>query len=126
MSHFGEIADLPVRTYDQEKGFLEQLSPTRWRIKKGFVPNMNVDGVFYVNAELQATWRIVSDIHPEQGWCVPYDTITGRSSGSLRICTRLVHSMLPHVKQSTNDRNVPNNTGDCAFLSCASCRATGG
>ena len=54
MSHFGEIADLPVRTYDQEKGFLEQLSPTKWRIKRGFVPNMNVDGVFYVNAELQA------------------------------------------------------------------------
>ena len=54
MSHFGEIADLPVRTYDQEKGFLEQLSPTKWRIKRGFVPNMNVDGVFYVNAELQS------------------------------------------------------------------------
>ena len=27
---------------------------TKWRIKRGFVPNMNVDGVFYVNAELQA------------------------------------------------------------------------
>ena len=54
MSHFGEIADLSVRTYEQEKGFLEQLSPTKWRIRRGFVPNMNVDGVFYVNAELQA------------------------------------------------------------------------
>lgn len=31
-----------VRTYDDEMKFLERLSPCSWRIKKGFVPNMNV------------------------------------------------------------------------------------
>jgi hypothetical protein len=30
-----------------------------------------------MNSELQATWRIVSDTRPEQGWCVPYDKTTG-------------------------------------------------
>ena len=30
-----------------------------------------------VNAELQATWRILSDKHTDQGWCVPYDIYTG-------------------------------------------------
>ena len=31
------------------------------------------------NAELQATWRIVSDIHPQMGWCVPYSETDGSS-----------------------------------------------
>ena len=53
MSHFGEISDCVVRTYEQEKADLEQLSPCVWRIKKGFVKNMNVPGTFYVNPPLQ-------------------------------------------------------------------------
>jgi RNA-splicing ligase RtcB len=54
MSHFGEITSgQVVRTYEAESAFLEQLTSTRWRIKKGFVPNMNVEGTFYVNAALQ-------------------------------------------------------------------------
>ncbi|XP_046439875.1 RNA-splicing ligase RtcB homolog [Daphnia pulex] len=42
-----------VRTYDDEMKFLERLSPCSWRIKKGFVPNMNVEGIFYVNNNLE-------------------------------------------------------------------------
>ena len=42
-----------VRTYEQERSFLEQLSPWQWRIKPGFVPGMNVPGTFYVNEDLQ-------------------------------------------------------------------------
>ena len=53
MSHFGEIARGVVRTYDEEKAFLEQTSSCRWSIKKGFVPNMKVPGTFYVNDQLQ-------------------------------------------------------------------------
>ena len=55
MSHFGEIASLPVRTYEQEQSYLEQVpgAPCQWRIKPGFVPGMRVPGTFYVNASLQ-------------------------------------------------------------------------
>ncbi|CAH8535480.1 unnamed protein product [Schistosoma guineensis] len=42
-----------ARTYDQELAFLEKITPTCWKIKKGFVPNMNVEGVFYVNNFLE-------------------------------------------------------------------------
>ena len=42
-----------VRSYDDECGYLERLSPNSWRIKKGFQPNMNVEGVFYVNSHLE-------------------------------------------------------------------------
>lgn len=53
MSHFGEIATGIVRTYEEECAYLEQLTNTHWKIKKGFVPNMNVEGSFYVNPALQ-------------------------------------------------------------------------
>ncbi|XP_037087930.1 RNA-splicing ligase RtcB homolog [Pollicipes pollicipes] len=42
-----------VRSYDEELKYLERLTPHSWRIKKGFQPNMNVEGVFYVNAPLE-------------------------------------------------------------------------
>eukprot|EP01138_Halocafeteria_seosinensis_P000196 gb/GECG01000202.1/.p1 GENE.gb/GECG01000202.1/~~gb/GECG01000202.1/.p1 ORF type:complete len:525 (+),score=58.95 gb/GECG01000202.1/:1-1575(+) len=42
-----------VRTYEQELEYVEQVSPCEFRIKKGFVPNMNVEGTFYVNDKLR-------------------------------------------------------------------------
>jgi len=42
-----------VRTYNEELEFLDKLTPVCWRIKKGFVPNMNVEGVFYANSLLE-------------------------------------------------------------------------
>jgi len=30
------------RTYDEELKFIERINSNSWRIKKGFVPNMNV------------------------------------------------------------------------------------
>lgn len=42
-----------VRQYNDELKFLERLSSNCWRIKKGFQPNMNVDGIFYVNDHLE-------------------------------------------------------------------------
>jgi len=53
MSHFGEIAKLPVRTYEEELRYLKQLEPCRWEIAKGFVPNMRVPGTFFINQSLQ-------------------------------------------------------------------------
>ncbi|KAK2188786.1 hypothetical protein NP493_121g01009 [Ridgeia piscesae] len=41
------------RTYEEELKFIEQKSPFNWQIKKGFVPNMKVEGTFYVNDKLQ-------------------------------------------------------------------------
>lgn len=42
-----------VRQYAQELEYLERLTPHSWRIKKGFQPNMNVEGIFYVNQTLE-------------------------------------------------------------------------
>ncbi|KAL3103374.1 hypothetical protein niasHS_002560 [Heterodera schachtii] len=41
------------RTYKDELNFIERISPVEFKIKKGFVPNMNVEGRFYVNAALE-------------------------------------------------------------------------
>ena len=35
-----------TRKYDEELKFLSKVSPTCWKIDKGFVPNMNV--CFYI------------------------------------------------------------------------------
>eukprot|EP00320_Phaeocystis_rex_P010636 CAMPEP_0119089198 /NCGR_PEP_ID=MMETSP1178-20130426/148200_1 /TAXON_ID=33656 /ORGANISM="unid sp, Strain CCMP2000" /LENGTH=67 /DNA_ID=CAMNT_0007072531 /DNA_START=137 /DNA_END=337 /DNA_ORIENTATION=+ len=53
MSFFSEVPACPVRTYDEEMRYIEQVTPYKWRIKPGFVPNMRVPGTFYVNAALQ-------------------------------------------------------------------------
>uniref|UniRef100_A0A2K5CS76 3'-phosphate/5'-hydroxy nucleic acid ligase n=1 Tax=Aotus nancymaae TaxID=37293 RepID=A0A2K5CS76_AOTNA len=41
------------RNYNDELQFLEKINKNSWRIKKGFVPNMQVEGVFYVNDALE-------------------------------------------------------------------------
>uniref|UniRef100_A0AC34FSK7 3'-phosphate/5'-hydroxy nucleic acid ligase n=1 Tax=Panagrolaimus sp. ES5 TaxID=591445 RepID=A0AC34FSK7_9BILA len=41
------------RSFAQELEFIERVSPVEFRIKKGFVPNMNVEGKFYVNSNLE-------------------------------------------------------------------------
>jgi len=43
-----------VRTYEQELQYLERLNDHCWRIKPGFVANMNVPGYFYVNQKLES------------------------------------------------------------------------
>ena len=42
-----------VRSYEEECQFIEKLTPYSYRIKKGFQPNMNVEGIFYVNQVLR-------------------------------------------------------------------------
>ncbi|VDM44639.1 unnamed protein product [Toxocara canis] len=41
------------RTFDEECKYIERVSEVQFRIKKGFVPNMNVEGRFYVNKALE-------------------------------------------------------------------------
>lgn len=43
-----------VRTYQEELQYLEKINDYSWRIKKGFVPNMKVEGIFYVNSHLES------------------------------------------------------------------------
>ena len=47
------ILTMVVRSYEDELEYLERMSPHCWRIKKGFQPNMKVEGVFYVNSPLE-------------------------------------------------------------------------
>ncbi|XP_008479947.1 tRNA-splicing ligase RtcB homolog [Diaphorina citri] len=42
-----------VRQYNEELKYLEKISSHCWKIKKGFQPNMNVEGVFFVNDHLE-------------------------------------------------------------------------
>eukprot|EP00795_Rhopilema_esculentum_P001989 gene1989-17541_t len=41
------------RSYNDELSYIERISPNAFRIKKGFVPNMKVEGVFFVNNSLE-------------------------------------------------------------------------
>ncbi|KPP57303.1 hypothetical protein Z043_124993, partial [Scleropages formosus] len=41
------------RTYNDELQFLDKLNTNCWRIREGFVPNMQVEGLFYVNEPLE-------------------------------------------------------------------------
>lgn len=41
------------RSFDEEKSYIERMSNVQFRIKKGFVPNMKVEGRFYVNDALE-------------------------------------------------------------------------
>ncbi|CAD6189895.1 unnamed protein product [Caenorhabditis auriculariae] len=41
------------RTYEEECSYIDRLSDVKFQIKKGFVPNMNVEGRFYVNKNLE-------------------------------------------------------------------------
>ncbi|KAI4486481.1 hypothetical protein M0804_005851 [Polistes exclamans] len=42
-----------VRQYQEELKYLEKINQWSWRIKKGFQPNMKVEGIFYVNNTLE-------------------------------------------------------------------------
>ncbi|XP_061618651.1 RNA-splicing ligase RtcB homolog isoform X3 [Phyllopteryx taeniolatus] len=41
------------RNYNDELQYLDKIDTNCWRIKKGFVPNMKVEGIFYVNDPLE-------------------------------------------------------------------------
>jgi len=45
---------MPSRTFAQSMKFIERIQGCKFRIKKGFVPNMNVEGRFYVNQRLES------------------------------------------------------------------------
>jgi len=79
-----------VRTYEEELKYLERLTPNSWRIKKGFVPNMNVEGVFYVNSPLESLMFEELKNATQQG---------------------LVGGFLPGMKQIANVASLPGIVG---------------
>ncbi|KAK9751486.1 tRNA-splicing ligase RtcB [Popillia japonica] len=79
-----------VRTYEEEIKFFEKINPHTWRIKKGFQPNMNVEGLFYVNESLE---RIMFDELQE--------SISSKGAGCF----------LPGVKQIANVAALPGIVG---------------
>ena len=45
---------MPTRSFGQSMKFIERIQGCTFRIKKGFVPNMKVEGRFYVNERLES------------------------------------------------------------------------
>lgn len=42
-----------IRNYEQDMEYVKRLTPCKYEIRKGLVPAMNVNGYFYVNAQLE-------------------------------------------------------------------------
>ncbi|XP_065211280.1 RNA-splicing ligase RtcB homolog [Planococcus citri] len=84
-----------VRKYEDELQYLEQVTPYCWKIKKGFQPNMKVEGVFYVNKNLKKL--IFEEL---QNSCEP-----GKAGG-----------FLPGVKQVANVAALPGIVGKSVGL----------
>ena len=78
------------RTYDEECSYIENRDPTSYTIKVGFVPNMRVPGIFYVNKFLAGLTFEELKQHAERG----------RSGG-----------FLPAVKQIANVASLPGIVG---------------
>lgn len=84
-----------VRQYEEELKYIERIDANSWRIKKGFQPNMNVEGVFYVNKNLEALM-----FEELKNACRP-----GQTGG-----------FLPGVKQIANVAALPGIVGRCVLF----------
>lgn len=79
-----------TRTFEEDCKFLERIDGCRYRIKKGFVPNMNVEGKFFVNSALEHLILEELKQHSESGG---------------------VGGFLPAVKQIGNVASLPGIVG---------------
>lgn len=43
----------PTRSYDEERKYIRKIAPNTFQVDKGFVPDMLVPGIFYVNEHLE-------------------------------------------------------------------------
>jgi len=86
--HDGEVTTVIVRPYEEEMKYIERLTPEKFRIKKGFVPNMNVEGVFYINKDLE-------------------DLILGELRDHCKSAASGYGGFLPAVKQIANVAALP-------------------
>jgi len=78
------------RSYAEESKFLKRVDKCKWRIEPGFVPNMKVPGVFYVNEHLEELVFEELKYHSERGG---------------------IGGFLPAVKQIGNVASLPGIVG---------------
>ena len=90
MTRKDDSVDDKQRTYDEECSYIENRDPTSYVIKIGFVPNMRVPGIFYVNKFLAGLTFEELKQHAERG----------RAGG-----------FLPAVKQIANVASLPGIVG---------------
>ena len=64
MEDIGGSGKMLRRTFAQEMSYLERITPTQWRVKPGFVENMCVPGVFYVNERLETRCSTSCGLRP--------------------------------------------------------------
>ncbi len=60
------------RSYVEEVRYLQRITPTKFEIKPGFVPNMRVPGYFYVNSVLEPMMfeEVRRPMHPDATECL--------------------------------------------------------
>eukprot|EP01135_Chromosphaera_perkinsii_P008279 Nk52_evm1s1229 gene=Nk52_evmTU1s1229 len=92
------------RTFEEECSFLEQENGHKYRIKKGFVPNMRVEGVFYVNDKLRDL------VYGELQAHAHTNTAAGSGGGGG------FGGFLPAVKQIANVAALPGIVGNSTAL----------
>ncbi|CAD5212774.1 unnamed protein product [Bursaphelenchus okinawaensis] len=83
------------RTYQEEVEYIQRLTDVSFAIRKGFVPNMNVEGRFYVNGALEPL------MFEELELCVNHGGIGG---------------FLPAVRQIANVASLPGIVGNSIGL----------
>ena len=49
-----KVKKMAARTFEEEKGYISKETNEKYRVNEGFVPNMKVPGVFYVNDGLRS------------------------------------------------------------------------
>eukprot|EP00804_Cyclotella_cryptica_P019794 CCRYP_009688-RB/>CCRYP_009688-RB protein AED:0.00 eAED:0.00 QI:532/1/1/1/1/1/2/1002/695 len=82
-------AEQPKRTLEEELSFLTRVSPTKYIVKLGFVPNMKVPAEIIVNEDLQTL--LVQELH---------DTCCGPKSDA-------GSSFIPALRQAANVAALP-------------------
>lgn len=98
---------LPRRTYKEELGYIEQLGEVKYKIKKGFVRNMNVDGIVYVNSSLRGLlFRELKYYASEQ---MSHKSLSGDVTSE--IVREWTGGFLPAVKQLANVAALPGIVG---------------
>ena len=93
-------ARVDLRSLEEELAFIEQSSPVSWRVKKGFVPGMRVEGSFYVSDKLHGL--MVDELEQYVTRQVAAIAAAGNGAGP-----RSGGGFLPAVKQLANVASLP-------------------
>ncbi|XP_053993576.1 uncharacterized protein LOC128884304 [Hylaeus volcanicus] len=99
------------RTFDEELHFIEKINEIKYRIRKGFVPNMKTDGIVYVNSNLK---QLLIDelehysLQNAQQIFKPYNRN--------KEITESIGGFLPALKQIANVASLPGIVGNSIGL----------